>query len=454
MENIMTTEFDLLVIGGGSGGLAMAKKAATYGVRVAVIEMDRIGGTCVNVGCVPKKMMWYAGEMAEFDHVGKAYGFQHKETLFNFEELVKRREQYIIQLNQLYRQQLQDASIRYIQGLATFVNPNTITVNNEYYTADHIVIATGCYPTQPTVKGEEWSINSNGFFALKHQPKKVVIVGAGYVAVELASIFNQLGSEVKLLLRYDKPLRHFDSLISDALMDNMLAQGIQVLSHHKVNEIVRCNQNRLAVHCNNQKTISDIDSILFAIGRTPRTQQLNLHAANVTIDEKGFIVADKGETTNVPHIYAIGDVTGKKLLTPVAIAAGRRLATRIFGNEKEAYLDYDNIPTVVFSHPPIGSVGLSEQDAIDLYGRDRLTIYQTKFTSLFYALSNQKIASKMKLITLKPNEKIIGCHIIGLGADEMLQGFSVAIKMGACKKDFDNTVAIHPTNAEELVTLG
>lgn len=446
-------EFDLLVIGGGSGGLAVAKKAASYGATVALVEANHIGGTCVNRGCVPKKMMWYAGEIAEAYRLAQGYGFQYHDVNINFETLVTNRQEHIAKINQVYEKQLQDQHICYIRGSAQFVNAHTIKVNDESYTAHHIVIATGCYPSQPSIKGAEFGIDSDGFFNLRLQPKKVAIHGAGYIAVELAMILNQLGSDVTLLIRHDKPLRQFDTLISDSIMDIMIAQEIKVLPHHQIDEVTKDNHSQLNIHCINQQTINGIDTLIFAIGRTPHTHDLNLKAANVKTDDAGFIITDMWETTNVPHIYAIGDVTGKKLLTPVAIAAGRRLASRVFGHDKNSYLDYKNIPTVVFSHPPIGSVGLSEQEAIKKYGRDQLIIYQTEFNSLFYAMSEYKIPSKMKLITLKPNETIIGCHLIGPKSDEMLQGYAVAIKMGATKKDFDDTVAIHPTNAEELVTI-
>ncbi len=449
----MTKHVNLIVIGGGSGGLAAAKKAASYGATVILIEMGRLGGTCVNVGCVPKKIMWYSGEIAEALQMAPAYGFQQQDLTLDFKELVTRRENYIHKLNQLYEKQLDQNNVDTIKGAASFLDSHTVSINQDSYTADHIIIATGCCPDQPILKGAEFSINSDGFFALQQQPKHIAIIGAGYIAVELACVLNQLGSKVKLLVRYDKPLRHFDPIISDTLLDIITSKGIQVLPHHHASEITRDARGQLTLHCMENDDITGLDTVLFAIGRHPRTQMLNLFAAGVNTDKIGFIPTDKWETTNVPHIYAIGDITGKKLLTPVAIAAGRQLATRLFGGEKNACLDYHHIPTVVFSHPPIGSVGLTEQEAVEIYDRDELIIYHTQFNSMFYALGEHKVPSKMKLITLKDTGKILGCHVIGLGSDEMLQGFSVAIKMGATKKDFDATVAIHPTNAEEVVLM-
>lgn len=449
----MDKDFDLLVIGGGSGGLAAAQKAAAYGVKVALVERGLLGGTCVNLGCVPKKITWNASYLAELDHFGKAYQFNYEKLNFNFTQFVLERRSYIKKLNDLYEQQLSKNKISLLKGQSTFLDPNSILVNNERYTAKQIIIATGSEPTPLTVKGAQFAVNSDGFFALDTLPKTVVIIGSGYIACEFASMLNQFGCNVKLLVRGKQLLSKFDSLLGNALMENMQAQGVEVLTNHPIAEIERNDKSKLTIHCPNQKSITHADFVLYAIGRRPRTEKQNLQAAGVKTNAHGFIETDKWEATNVPHIYAIGDVTGKKLLTPVAIAAGRKLSARLFGGERDAYLDYENIPTVVFSHPPIGSVGLSEEAAVEQYGREQLKIYQTKFIPLFFAVSEFKIPSHMKLITLKDSEKVIGCHVIGLGSDEMLQGFAVAIKMGATKKDLDNTVAIHPTSAEELVIM-
>jgi len=449
----MQNHFDLLVIGAGSGGLAAAQMAASYGAKTALIEEKVIGGTCVNVGCVPKKIMWYAGELAELQRFGKAFGLKMNKTSFHFQSLVERRERYIEKLRHIYAERLQKSKIHYIKGSASFLDAHTLLVNKKSYTADKIIIASGCRPEHPPVKGAEWGIDSDDFFALKRLPKRVALIGSGYIAVELASILNQLGSEVVLLLRHERPLRHFDESLGKMLMTIMTAQGIQLLPHHSVQEIKRDAKKKLTVVCGNNKSISKLDAVLYAIGRTPQTASLNLEAASVKVDPHGFVITDRNEKTNISHIYAIGDVTGKKLLTPVAIAAGRRLSARIFGKVKQAPLDYDKIPTVVFTHPPVASIGLSEEAAVEKYGKKRLSIYKTQFNSLFYSLSEEKIPTLIKLITLKPDEKIIGCHLIGKSADEILQGFAVAIHMGATKKDLDTTLAIHPTSAEELVTL-
>ena len=449
----MRTEYDLIVIGTGSGGLSVAKKAIQYDISVAMIDNDVIGGTCVNVGCIPKKIMWYASEFATLSHHAADYGFAWQNQTFDYIKLVANRQRYIQLMRELYTRQLEKLNIDFIKGSARFLDQHTIQVNDTVIKAKHIVIATGSEPNRPDIKGAEFGIDSNGFFALEKLPGSIVINGAGYIAVELAFILNALGSKVTLVLRHARLLRHFDSVIGDTIMEVMKKDGIEIVTNYQISEIVKNTNGQLSIHADNQLRIENIEAILFAIGRTPNTSALNLQAAGVKIDENGFVITNKFETTNVKHIYAVGDITGKKQLTPVAITAGRALAKRVFGGEKNAYLDYKNIPTIIFSHPPAGSIGMSEEEAINKYGKENIIIHQSQFTSLFYELGTEKIITRMKLVTLKPKEKIIGCHIIGRGVDEMLQGFAVAIKMGVTKADFDHTVAIHPTSAEELVTM-
>ena len=444
--------YDLLVIGGGSGGLAVSQAAAKHGKKVAVVDMGTIGGTCVNLGCVPKKIMWYAGEIAEYAALAETFGFALHAKL-DFKKLVAHRQKFIHTLNTIYSDRLKKSKITYIHGIAKFIDSKKIEVNKEIYSANHIVIATGTHPVKPNIPGAELGIDSDGFFALEKLPKKVVIVGGGYIAMELSSILNQLGSEVKVLIRKGKPFRNFDSMISEMLVETMSAQGVEFLTNHETEKIVSAANSKLTVHCNNKKIIKNIDAVIFAIGRKPTTSKLNLKAAGIKTNEKGYITTNKNEMTNVPRVYAIGDVAGKKLLTPVAVAAGRRLAERIFGKNKKYWLDYENIPTAIFTHPPAASVGLSEQDAITKYGKNKILIEKTHFNPLFYSLGKRKIPFQMKLISLKQNEKIIGCHLVGINADEIIQGFALAIKVGAKKKDFEDTVGIHPTSAEELLTI-
>lgn len=443
--------FDLLVIGGGSGGVATAIRAASYGACCAIVEQGHLGGTCVNVGCVPKKMMWQASHMAELLGMVKDYSFPAAAMDFDWSDFVTRREAYIADLRDIYTRRLAKENITLLHGKAQFIDAHTLDVNGEHYQADRILVASGGQPTLPAVPGGELGIDSDGFFALQQQPKRVAVVGAGYIAVELAGVLHHLGSDVSLVVRKQKPLRTFDPMLSDVLVKSMQQQGLTLLNNSQPKALKKTN-NKLQLELT-KDSLDNLDAVIWAIGREPRTHDLNLAAAGVAIDANAFVITDEWQTTNVPHIFAVGDVTSRMPLTPVAIAAGRRLADRLFGGQSNARLDYENICTVVFSHPAIGTVGLTEPEARERYGDDKVKVYQTEFNSLFYALSNDKISTAMKLVTVGVEEKIVGCHIIGMGADEMLQGFGVAIKMGATKQDFDNTVAIHPTSAEELVTM-
>ena len=447
----MTKHYDLLAIGGGSGGIATANRAARYGAKCAVIEAGRLGGTCVNVGCVPKKIMW---NTATVNHtLGRAaeYGFSIDQHAFNWPILKQARDAYIARLNKNYGVGLANNQVELIQGYAGFIDAHTVEVNGEQFSADHIVIATGGRPVIPQIPGAERGITSDGFFELENQPRRVAVVGAGYIAVELAGVLNMLGSEVSLLLRRDHFLDSFDAMLRETLMEDMVKAGINILTRRNVAEL-RQEKDALTLVFEQGEQLSGIDSVIWAIGREPNTGPLNLAAAGIKTDARGYVPTDKFQNTNQPNIYAIGDITPAAALTPVAIAAGRRLADRLFGGMTDRHLDYSNIPTVVFSHPPIGTVGLTEAQAREIHG-DGIKIYQTRFTPMTDAFSSQPTKTAMKLITVGEQEKIVGLHVIGDGADEMLQGFAVAIKMGATKQDFDDTVAIHPTSAEEFVTM-
>ncbi|WP_455209503.1 glutathione-disulfide reductase [Kaarinaea lacus] len=450
----MNKHYDLIAIGGGSGGLSVAERAAEYGARCAVIERGLIGGTCVNVGCVPKKVMWYASDMAYTLKNAADYGFDLSMNGFHWQKLIKGREGYIRGINNWYHDYLKENKIDEITGSASFIDANTLDVNGETYSASHIVIAPGSTPVIPDIPGGDIGMTSDGFFALHEQPRKVVIIGSGYIAVELAGVLNALGSEVTLLVRGHYVLSHFDIMLREILMKELLSCGINVITNTIVENITRTTAtNDIHLSCNNNQHYEGFDSLLWAIGRKPNLEGLNLDATGVQLTERGNIKVDDYQNTNVPGIYALGDVTGKVPLTPVAIAAGRRLADRLFNGQSERYLDYHNIPTVIFSHPPAGTIGLSEEEARKKYGDDAVKAYQTSFTPMAYAFTAHQPKTAMKLVTVGAEEKVVGCHIIGTGADEMLQGFAVAVKMGATKADFDNTVAIHPTSAEELVTM-
>ncbi|CZG64227.1 glutathione-disulfide reductase [Legionella pneumophila] len=449
-----TKHFDLIVLGGGSGGIASAVRAAQYGAKVAVIEQNHLGGTCVNLGCVPKKIMYNASSIAETLHKSPDYGFfLENNAKLDWKRLVNKRNAYIERLRENYAKRFLQHKITLIQGKGIFHDQSSITIDHTIYQAEHIIIATGGEPALPAINGIKHAIDSDGFFSLTKLPAKVAVIGSGYIGVELAGILNSLGSETHLLMRGTRPLSRFDHMIGDTLMEIMQKQGISIHQNHKAQAIHLHSDGRKSILCQSGSIIENIDVIISAVGRKPRTGNLNLDKINVNMDDKGLILVDTFQNTSVKGIYAIGDVTNAPALTPVAIAAGRRLADRIFGNQPDACLNYDNICSVVFSHPPSGSVGLTEREAIEKYGKNKIKIYQTRFVPMYDALSIDKTPTAMKLVTLGKKEKIIGLHVVGYSADEMLQGFGVAIKMGACKKDFDNTIAIHPTSAEEFVTM-
>lgn len=450
-EQYVSTHFDLLVIGGGSGGLAHAQRAAEYGARAAVIEYKPLGGTCVNVGCVPKKIMWYAAHYAHAAHLARDFGFDITVDGHDWNKLKERRDAYIERLNGIYESNLRKRDVTYLKGQAKFTNNTTVNVDGEAYTAERMVIATGGYPIVPRIHGAEHGITSDGFFELPERPQKVALVGSGYIAVELAGVFNALGSETTILVRKDGVLRSFDTMLRENLQNNIRASGI-TLETGVVPHELRKTDTGLKLIAEDKREFGEYDAIVWAVGRAPNSENLELENAGVEHDGYGFVPTDVWQKTNVDNIFALGDVTGRDALTPVAIAAGRRLADRLYGGMKDRKLDYHLIPTVIFSHPPIGTVGMTEAQARAEHGED-VKVYESNFVPMLYAMSDEKVRSAMKLITAGDEEKIVGCHIIGDGADEMLQGFAVAIRMGATKAQFDDTVAIHPTSAEELVTM-
>jgi glutathione reductase (NADPH) len=447
----VTERYDLLVIGGGSGGLAHAQRAAEYGARAAVIEQGPLGGTCVNVGCVPKKVMWYAAQHAhQFHHAGD-YGFDCTVHGHDWAGLKSRRDAYIRRLNAIYETNLDRRGVTYIAGTARFVDAHTLDADGRRYEADRIVIATGGRPMVPDIPGAGLGITSDDFFALENRPQRVLIAGSGYVAVEVAGVFCALGSDVQIAARKDRVLRSFDEMLSTELMDAMERDDIDLVTGI-VPQAVQQTADGIVLHAVDGRTLGPVDCLLWAIGREPNTDGLDITRAGVEQDALGFVPTDKYQQTNVEHIFAIGDVTGREALTPVAIAAGRRLADRLYGGKEGRHLEYELIPTVIFSHPTIGTIGLTEAEARARYGDD-IKVYTSGFIGMYYALGADKRRSVMKLITAGTDERIVGCHVIGEGADEMLQGFAVALRLGATKRDFDDTVAIHPTSAEELVTM-
>ena len=449
----MVKEYDYIVIGGGSGGIASANRAAMHGAKVILFEGKEVGGTCVNVGCVPKKVMWYGAQIAETLHrYAGEYGFDVTINKFDFATLKANRQAYIDRIHGSYERGFDNNGVERVYEYARFVDPHTVEVAGERYTAPHILIATGGHALYPNIPGSEYGITSDGFFELDEVPKRTAVIGAGYIAVEVAGVLNALGSDTHLFVRKDRPLRTFDKDIVDVLVDEMAKSGPTLHTHANATEVVKNADDSLTISFDNGETIT-VDCLIWAIGRAANTSGFGLEKTGVKLTEKGTIYSDEFENTSVPGIYALGDVTGKLDLTPVAVKAGRQLSERLFNNKADAKLDYTDVATVVFSHPVIGSVGLTEEKAIAKYGPENIKVYKSSFTPMYTALGDNRQPSTMKLVTLGEDEKIIGLHGIGYGVDEMIQGFSVAIKMGATKADFDNTVAIHPTGSEEFVTM-
>ena len=449
----MVKEYDYIVIGGGSGGIASANRAAMHGAKVILFEGKEVGGTCVNVGCVPKKVMWYGAQVAETLHrYAGEYGFDVTLNKFDFATLKANRQAYIDRIHGSYERGFDSNGVERVYEYAKFVDSHIVEVAGERYTAPHILIATGGHALYPNIPGSEYGITSDGFFELDEVPKRTAVIGAGYIAVEVAGVLNALGSDTHLFVRKDRPLRTFDKDIIDVLVDEMAKSGPTLHTHANATEVVKNADDSLTISFDNGETIT-VDCLIWAIGRAANTSGFGLEKTGVELTERGNIYSDAFENTSVPGIYALGDVTGKLDLTPVAVKAGRQLSERLFNNKADAKLDYTDVATVVFSHPVIGSVGLTEEKAIAKYGAENIKVYKSSFTPMYTALGDNRQPSTMKLVTLGEDEKIIGLHGIGYGVDEMIQGFSVAIKMGATKADFDNTVAIHPTGSEEFVTM-
>ena len=446
-------DYDIIAIGGGSGGSATMNRAAMHGAKAAVIEGNIIGGTCVNVGCVPKKVMWYGAQVSEtLKNYAADYGYTIGETSFDFKTLRKNREAYIERSRQAFSNNFNRNGVDYIEGYARFVDKNTVEVNGEHIRAKHIVIATGSYAFIPNVPGSELGGTSDDVFAWEELPESVSIIGAGYIAVELAGVLHALGVKTDLFVRKGGPLRGFDQGIVEVLVEEMKKNGQPLHTHKVPQKLEKLNNGDIQIHFEDGTTHTS-QKVIWAVGRKANVSQLNLEAAGVALNERGFIQVDEYQNTTTPGIYALGDVSGEKELTPVAVKAGRTLSERLFNGKTDAKMDYELIPTVVFSHPAIGSIGLSQEQAEAKYGAENIKVYESNFAGMYSAITVHRQMTKLKLITLGEEEKIIGLHGIGEGVDEMIQGFAVALKMGATKADFDATVAIHPTASEEFVTM-
>ncbi|RLN89843.1 hypothetical protein BBJ28_00004067 [Nothophytophthora sp. Chile5] len=486
-SRVLQTQYDYVVIGAGSGGMASARRAASYpGTRVAVVEQARLGGTCVNVGCVPKKLMFIAADMHHTLHRDALhYGFEDAtsgghvggNTHFDWPKLKARRDAYVLRLNGIYERNLANSKVDLIQGSATFNSDGEVEVDGKVVLAKNVLVAVGGKPLIPDIPGKELCIDSDGFFEVETLPRKVAVVGAGYIAVELASVLNALGSDTSVFCRKEGVLRSFDVrkivdsmlfmpfqlIVRSTLEDAMAKDGIHLQPHSNVARVELAGDGSKTLVLADGSEHAGFDVVLYAAGRVPLTSSLQLDQAGVATDKHGFIQVNEFQATSNSKVFAVGDVCGTPALTPVAIAAGRRLSDRLFGGMSDAKVSYDNIPTVVFSHPPIGTIGLTEERARLRFGDDSIKVYTSRFVNMYYGLVNEvdeasgepkpKPMTAMKLVCQGEDEKVVGLHVIGMGADEMLQGFGVAVKMGATKADFDNCMAIHPTAAEELVTL-
>jgi glutathione reductase (NADPH) len=452
MLRIMAFSHDLIVIGGGSGGLATARRAVHYGARALVIEAGRLGGTCVNVGCVPKKVMWYAAQRAYELEEARDYGFDVSVGRHDWAALKRGRDAYVLRLNEIYERNLAERNVEVLRGRAQLVAAGHVRVAEREFTAPHVVLATGGRPVFPAIPGAELGIISDGFFDLTERPRHVALVGSGYVAVEFASSLLGLGSKVSLVIRGTQVLRSFDAMLGENLLAALRESGADVVAGAVPGALARAADGTLTLSLVDGRKVEGLTCVIWAVGRRAITDYIDLAAVGLKLGADGCIPTDAKQATIVQGLYAIGDATGRVPLTPVAIAAGRRLADRLFGGQKNRFLNYENIPTVVFTHPPIGTVGMSETEARVMYG-EQIEVFTSSFVPMYFALGTHKPKTHMKLVTRGKERRIIGAHVIGPGADEMLQGFAVAVRMGATKADFDDTVAIHPTSAEEFVTM-
>ncbi|HEY2772614.1 MAG TPA: glutathione-disulfide reductase [Candidatus Binatia bacterium] len=447
--------YDLVVLGAGSGGLATSKRAASYGARVAIIEQGRVGGTCVIRGCVPKKFMVYAADFAHAFEDSRGYGWSSGDARLDWAALVAARDANVRGLEETHERLLRQAGVDLLRGHARISGPNEVTIDGVTVTAGRILVATGSRPSLPSIDGIEHVITSDGFFELDHQPRDVALIGGGYIACELGGVFQAVGTKVHLVYRGELPLRGFDGDLRRELDSAMRSSGMFVHARTHVRRIAKTPSGTFVLDLvgpDGDCTLSVERCMLYATGRRANTEELGLEQVGVALDELGNIVCGEDASTAAATIFAIGDVTGRSPLTPVAIHAGRLWADRIYGG-RSVPMTYENIPSAVFSDPPIGTVGLSEEEARVRYGDEAIQVFKAKFRPMLHNLTGRDAKTTVKLVVRRDDERVLGCHLIGRDAPEIIQGFAVAVKMGATKRDFDATVGIHPTTAEELVTL-
>ncbi len=450
-----TLDFDLVVIGGGSGGLAAAFRAASHGARVALLEPGELGGTCVNAGCVPKKAMWLAAHVAERIALGGQLGFNVAAPVLDWCEFIVHRQRYIGNIHANYRKRLDDNGIVTICARGHLLGAHTVqTTEGVRLRAAHIVIATGARPQRPRIPGAEYGLVSDDFFKFNAAPARVAVVGGGYVGTELSGLLQALGSQVEWFVRGARVLDGFDAELALRLQENYRQAGIGLHLGHDVRGVERVNDSQVRVVDADGKAGGAFDALIFATGRQPNSDGLGLDDAGVVTDARGFIHVDQWQDTHADGVHAIGDVTDRMALTPLAIAAARRLMDRLFGGNADARLDYDNVPTVVFAHPPLGMVGCTEEQARARHGDDDVHVYRADFRDMLHALADVPQRSLFKLVCVGQERRVVGIHLLGEGADEILQGFALALKRGITLDDLRDTVAIHPTSAEEVVLVG
>lgn len=442
-------DFDLFVIGAGSGGVRAARIAAGHGARVGICESSRVGGTCVIRGCVPKKLLSYAAHFAEEFEDAAGYGWEVGETRFSWERLIERKDREIDRLNQVYLNLLSNAGVKLFEAHGKLIDSHQVQVGEDIVSAEKILIATGGRPWTPEIPGAELSITSDEAFHLKALPKRVVIAGGGFIACEFASIFNGMGSDVIQVYRGDQVLRGFDQDVRDTLAREMSKKGIDIRLHTNVVELTKNAEGDIKAKLDNGSELQ-ADTVMFATGRVPNVRGLGLRDAGIKAHPGGMIPVNEYSCTNVPNVFAVGDVTSRVNLTPVALMEGHAFADSEFGGNSRP-VNHGFIPSAVFSHPPVATVGFSEKDAEVHYGE--LEIYRSEFTPMKHTLSGRDEKTMMKLIVQASSGKIVGLHVVGMDAPEIVQGFAVAIKSGLTKQQFDRTTGIHPTAAEELVTM-
>jgi glutathione reductase (NADPH) len=445
----MEYDFDLVTLGAGSGGVAASRRAGSYGAKVAICESVRVGGTCVLRGCVPKKLLVYGSHFAEELEDARGFGWTIGESTLDWGKLIDAKDRELDRLNAIYVRMLRDAGVRVLDGRGTIVDPHTVDVAGERFTAKHILLATGGWPVMPQIPGIEHAISSNEALDLKALPRRLVIVGGGYIAVELAGVFHAAGAHVQILLRGDSILRGFDQDIRSTLREQMTKRGIAIRCETVVRSLEREPNGSLSVRLAGGEMI-EADVVLYATGRAPNTQNLGLEAVGVKQDESGAVIVDAWSRTSVPSIYAVGDVTDRVNLTPVAISEGRAFAETTFNN-RPMTMDHNGVPSAVFSQPPVATVGLSEAQARLLYAT--VDIYRSRFRPMKHTLSGRDEQTMMKLVVDRVTDRVVGAHMVGADAPEIIQGVAIALKCGATKAQFDATVGIHPTAAEEFVTM-